>query len=595
MATSKKDVLGDFKVTKDNGLVITGSTASNFSEGEGLIIKLNGSGNVQWSYSIGLPGSTLGRILELENGDIAVLGNIDFDYQQNEYGDIMLAKRVHSFCALFSSEGKVKWAMECYQDKNFTPFFDLIELKDHTLLLGGTFITINKTTTSLLKVDKTNGSIKDEKSIDGFDCQKLNVLSDSTIRIYGHNYIAQLDNDLNIEWLKAVRYTNIDFPFSTQLVKLSTRSKNSIDTAYFCGNVANGSNYIPVLFKVINFNQVEWAHTYNSQNSLGATSVLTFTLNVSDIGRNNFGICGTFNTFNYSTNLNKNEGQTFFSQTNYNGETQCSTNINMGYQTTDIPNGGGFGANITTIAHHTIGTIPVTTFSKTAIQYIECYTVNCCRDTVIHVLKTICENESYLLPDGRTVNTEDIYTSAFHKTKGCDSIIVTELQIKKPFSITLPKDTCFINTIASISLKVSSSDTVVNYLWQDGSNQDHFNAKAAGFYHVKVFNDCYSTKDSVKIYENCALPIYIPNAFTPNHDNRNDLFRIMDLKGQHLINFSIYNRFGQNIFATSDYKNGWDGTYKKEPQNVGTYLYHIIYEDLTGKKQSLKGSFTLIR
>jgi gliding motility-associated-like protein len=90
----------------------------------------------------------------------------------------------------------------------------------------------------------------------------------------------------------------------------------------------------------------------------------------------------------------------------------------------------------------------------------------------------------------------------------------------------------------------------------------------------------------------------MPNAFSPNKDGINDVFRP---KSQGVIAFAmqIYNRWGELLAQVSDLRKGWDGTSKGQPQPIGTYIYVVqyIFWDSEGKMvvQDKKGTFTLIR
>lgn len=85
----------------------------------------------------------------------------------------------------------------------------------------------------------------------------------------------------------------------------------------------------------------------------------------------------------------------------------------------------------------------------------------------------------------------------------------------------------------------------------------------------------------------------MPNAFTPNSDGVNDLFRIppnvlLDLK-----EFFIYDRWGKLVFTTTNRKIGWDGTVNGKKQNTSSYVYYIKCI-IDNKETFLKGHFTLI-
>lgn len=87
----------------------------------------------------------------------------------------------------------------------------------------------------------------------------------------------------------------------------------------------------------------------------------------------------------------------------------------------------------------------------------------------------------------------------------------------------------------------------------------------------------------------------LPSAFSPNGDGRNDVFQITNMKYQRLIEFRIFNRWGQEIFSTTDHTIGWDGTYKGTPQDVGVYQYLIRVTTPQGIARTYKGNVTLIR
>ena len=59
--------------------------------------------------------------------------------------------------------------------------------------------------------------------------------------------------------------------------------------------------------------------------------------------------------------------------------------------------------------------------------------------------------------------------------------------------------------------------------------------------------------------------------------------------------FKVYNRWGNEIFSTNKSGQGWDGTYKRIPQQPGVYVWMVQGTDFTGKKHFLKGTVTLIK
>ncbi|MGI8952891.1 MAG: T9SS type B sorting domain-containing protein [Chitinophagaceae bacterium] len=87
----------------------------------------------------------------------------------------------------------------------------------------------------------------------------------------------------------------------------------------------------------------------------------------------------------------------------------------------------------------------------------------------------------------------------------------------------------------------------------------------------------------------------MPSAFTPNGDGRNDVFKIADMKNQQLIDFSIYDRWGERIFETKNPSYGWYGKWKGNDLPISTFVYIIWYKDFKGAAHYLKGTVSLIR
>jgi gliding motility-associated-like protein len=100
-----------------------------------------------------------------------------------------------------------------------------------------------------------------------------------------------------------------------------------------------------------------------------------------------------------------------------------------------------------------------------------------------------------------------------------------------------------------------------------------------------------SVSNSVEV----TLPeyLYIPTAFTPDGDGLNDTFAA---KGQGISEFSIqiFNRWGNIIFESGDMEKPWDGTYKGEPVQEGTYVYIIFAKGYNGKVFQKSGSVTIV-
>ncbi len=97
----------------------------------------------------------------------------------------------------------------------------------------------------------------------------------------------------------------------------------------------------------------------------------------------------------------------------------------------------------------------------------------------------------------------------------------------------------------------------------------------------------------VKVYNGPTY--YVPTAFTPNGDGRNDIFRATPVGIVSTTFFRIFDRYGNLIFETNQILKGWDGRYKGSRQSQGVYVWVIKGIDRNGKEHNQKGTVILLR
>jgi gliding motility-associated-like protein len=107
-------------------------------------------------------------------------------------------------------------------------------------------------------------------------------------------------------------------------------------------------------------------------------------------------------------------------------------------------------------------------------------------------------------------------------------------------------------------------------------------------------NGCVS-RDTVKVRVDYQQNLLIPSAFTPNNDGRNDVFKVINASFQRLMEFRVFNRWGQEIFSTTDIQSGWDGKWKGVDQPLGNYQYLIRVAYPDGNVDTYKGDINLVR
>ena len=116
-------------------------------------------------------------------------------------------------------------------------------------------------------------------------------------------------------------------------------------------------------------------------------------------------------------------------------------------------------------------------------------------------------------------------------------------------------------------------------------------------YFTVVVTDAVGCKASdgvfIKVYD--GPEYYLPNAFTPNGDGLNDIFRPIPSGMRSTEFFRVFNRNGQMVFQTNRWLEGWDGKLKGKPADQGTYVWYIKGFDVNGKLVEQHGTVILLR
>ena len=200
--------------------------------------------------------------------------------------------------------------------------------------------------------------------------------------------------------------------------------------------------------------------------------------------------------------------------------------------------------------------------------------------------QVICRGQTY---SGHSSN--GTYVDTFHAANGCDSVRTLNLSV-----LDNPKPNLAPNAeFCTGDSLILSPGVFSSYIWQDASTKDQYIVKKPGLYSVTVTNTCDSAPKwvSVSVTEKqCA--ILFPTAFTPNKDGKNDLFRILTNYGFQEFNLAVYNRWGQKIFEANDPGKGWDGSFQRLSQDIGTYVWICKYKK-SDISTTLKGTVVLIR
>ena len=143
------------------------------------------------------------------------------------------------------------------------------------------------------------------------------------------------------------------------------------------------------------------------------------------------------------------------------------------------------------------------------------------------------------------------------------------------------------------SVVLYATPSNLNYTWQDGSFGNTYSTSTTGMYwaHGESQVGCDGS-DTLEIIP-CAV-LWFPNAFTPNGDGKNDVFKA---EGESLNQFSlqIFNRWGEVIYKSSNPDQGWDGNYQGLPAPEGVYSWKAAYINHQRREKIVVGKVSLVR
>lgn len=146
-----------------------------------------------------------------------------------------------------------------------------------------------------------------------------------------------------------------------------------------------------------------------------------------------------------------------------------------------------------------------------------------------------------------------------------------------------------------LSATLDPGITDATFLWNNGSTQSKITVQNEGNYSVTATNICGSWSDEIQV-KNGLCKLTMPNAFSPDGNNNNDVFRVPYPQFIKTFHMTIYNRYGQKVFETIDATKGWNGNMQNgQPALPGNYIWTITLTDIDDNRIVEKGHVLLIR
>ena len=211
----------------------------------------------------------------------------------------------------------------------------------------------------------------------------------------------------------------------------------------------------------------------------------------------------------------------------------------------------------------------------------------------------ICEGGGYFaqgfnIPAQATVNVESLsQTLTLQSVHGCDSVVNLELSVTDTAVWITPLTTDFCETM-SAELMVETA--MADYVWSTGEHAPTITVTQPGIYSVTASQGGCQATATIRV-ENCHYELYLPNAITPSKgDGLNDYFSIPEYNqlGMDKFEISIFNRWGEQVFYSTDKNFKWYGEFRGQIHQEAIYNYIINYTDLMGKPHKVLGRITVL-
>lgn len=198
-------------------------------------------------------------------------------------------------------------------------------------------------------------------------------------------------------------------------------------------------------------------------------------------------------------------------------------------------------------------------------------------------------------------NSNAIYKAIAINEAGCTDTAIVNVLVRE-FSVSLKANPSPMLVGSPATLTTSANSTYEVIGWkpdmyfsnQTANTQSLIINDTTSIYYViaRSADGCTDTASIKTAVDN--KDFFIPNAFTPNNDGRNDLFKVYG-SSVTAAEIKIYNQWGVMLYETKDNQKGWDGTHKNNPQPVGLYVY-VVKVRLSNEDTFIKkGTIRLIR
>jgi gliding motility-associated-like protein len=265
---------------------------------------------------------------------------------------------------------------------------------------------------------------------------------------------------------------------------------------------------------------------------------------------------------------------------------------------------------------------PMINVSQPGLYWVEVFNGQCSFTDTIYVVEkiinlselpsfdTLCSNEiltlnafdinvtSYLWNTGETTAsiqvTDDGQYWVIRNIDGCEQLDNIQVELIQNQNLVFNLDKC----IGESVLLQSSFTNNSNYTWSNGNESPAIVVISNGVYSLSSENECGTNTTIFNVvFNDCNCDIFIPNTFTPDEDEFNQVFEIKTECNFLDFHFQIFDRWGEIVFESYDQNSTWDGSYGEQYKvQDGIYTYKLSYVNpIKPERFILTGHITLIK
>ena len=191
----------------------------------------------------------------------------------------------------------------------------------------------------------------------------------------------------------------------------------------------------------------------------------------------------------------------------------------------------------------------------------------------------------------------DIDLQATYLKDGAETTTSQNFEAEAPLHVHFESNPSSLDPGAAVEWRITNLLAGIDVTRYEESFDFDFTAAGPNVVTLSVRQDNVIVQTASITITITASHLEMPNAFSPNGDNINDIYRAKKEKYKSIVEFHayIFNRWGQKLYEWTDITGGWDGTYKGHPVKDGTYFVLVKARGADGVEYDIRRDVNLLR